>query len=67
MEQIFKIRNQCLYISKYDKKMNYKKLILSLCITFTLYSCADYRVDKSKKEEYVTYDGGHLFTLEMVN
>ena len=22
--------------------------------------------DKSKKEEYVTYDGGHLFTLEMV-
>ena len=22
--------------------------------------------DKSKKEEYVTYDGGHLFTLEVV-
>ena len=22
--------------------------------------------DKSKKEEYVAYDGGHLFTLEMV-
>ena len=22
--------------------------------------------DKSKKEEYVTYDGGHLFTLEMI-
>ena len=22
--------------------------------------------DKSKKEEYVTYDGGHLFTLEIV-
>jgi len=21
---------------------------------------------KSKKEEYVTYDGGHLFTLEVV-
>ena len=23
-------------------------------------------IDKSKKEEYVTYDGGHLFTLEMI-
>ena len=23
-------------------------------------------IDKSKKEEYVTYDGGHLFTLEVV-
>ena len=22
--------------------------------------------DKSKKEEYITYDGGHLFTLEVV-
>ena len=22
--------------------------------------------DKSKKEEYVAYDGGHLFTLEVV-
>ena len=22
--------------------------------------------DKSKKEDYVTYDGGHLFTLEVV-
>jgi len=22
--------------------------------------------DKNKKEEYVTYDGGHLFTLEVV-
>ena len=22
--------------------------------------------DKSKKEEYVTYDGGHLFTLEVI-
>ena len=22
--------------------------------------------DKSKKEEYVTYDSGHLFTLEVV-
>ena len=23
-------------------------------------------IDKSKKEEYVTYDGGHLFTLEVI-
>ena len=73
MEQIIKIWNKRLHISKKDIDMSFNKILVLIFLTFLINSCADYKTTKNIEKQYFSSNGfaliynENLFQQKVVN
>ena len=63
MEQIIKIWNKRLHFSKYDKNMNFNKIILLLVFLLKLSACADYKTTRTIPNDQKQFYSSSGFVL----